>query len=519
MKIDENILLYGAAANVFFTALFRVFWYMIALQEAKARSIYSQETSFFQTPLLWSAIWEISLNLIHPNPYLSNISFEVYNSSKDIYLPYQLNDILCLIGVIVKSYYIMKQFYVSLEYNSNKMQRLFALYGADELGFMFSFKIFLIRKPNTFIAVSMIVSLIFFSFIIKVSERPLQDITPVPLLKDWDDLVWFCIITMTTVGYGDRVPFTLPARLATFFMILWGSIWTSLFISTLNSVFQLDSNALKALNLYHRTQSKNVMHQKAALVIQDLMKLNLKLLKDFSSVKKVHGSRLMKTDDADNIQKQIMLNLKHVKKLKKEMEFYKLETLYFEEDMMGKYDLLRDLEKQIVSKEIRAEEEYKYLFLESYFTSIMRLDPDFGKPKAMVTKIIYRDPPPQAIQPPPLPHKCEKCDERDHAKPDIKLIVPKIEPPKPAPVKLQLSVLPVKNWVWKSPKKPEPVVAPPPIVTPVPPPQPPVVAAPVVPEPKPVVAVEPAVQQSSAPPINVTIENSSLVISQNSLDS
>ncbi len=93
--------------------------------------IYSKETPFHRTPLLKEAIFEIFLNLLHPNPYLQGkmagnleYTFRVYNSSVGFYVNYSFNDILCIIGIVVKCYYMLKQVFLSLEYNSNKMQRL-----------------------------------------------------------------------------------------------------------------------------------------------------------------------------------------------------------------------------------------------------------------------------------------------------------------------------------------------------------------------------------------------------------
>ena len=113
------------------------------------------------------------------------------------------------------------------------------------------------RNPERFIVESLFLSLFFFSFLIRMLERyprltrPVTELTGHSLISDWDDVVWFCIITMSTsrlgsaVGYGDRVPKTLPARIITFFLMIWGSIWTSLFVSTLNTILSIEYNEKK----------------------------------------------------------------------------------------------------------------------------------------------------------------------------------------------------------------------------------------------------------------------------------
>ena len=119
------------------------------------------------------------------------------------------------------------------------------MYGGENIGFLFVFKIYLIRHPKSFIVYSLFSTLIFFGFIIRVVERPIMETVTNPSLLGWDDIIWYCIITTSTIGYGDKVPFTLPGRFTAFFMILWGGIWTSLFVSTLNTALNLGENEMK----------------------------------------------------------------------------------------------------------------------------------------------------------------------------------------------------------------------------------------------------------------------------------
>ncbi len=49
--------------------------------------------------------------------------------------------------------------------------------------------------------------------------------------------VWWAIVTITTVGYGDVVPLTLPGRIVGFFLMLSGLIALSLLTATVASIF------------------------------------------------------------------------------------------------------------------------------------------------------------------------------------------------------------------------------------------------------------------------------------------
>lgn len=72
------------------------------------------------------------------------------------------------------------------------------MYGGDEFSFLFGFKIYLIRYPKQFIAYSLFATLAFFGFIIRVVERPIMEMLQKPMLKDWVDILWFCVVTTST---------------------------------------------------------------------------------------------------------------------------------------------------------------------------------------------------------------------------------------------------------------------------------------------------------------------------------
>lgn len=78
------------------------------------------------------------------------------------------------------------------------------MFGGEEFNFIFGFKIYLIRYPKQFIAYSLFVTLFFFAFILRVVERPIMELLENPSMKDWVDILWFCIITTST----SRLSFT-----------------------------------------------------------------------------------------------------------------------------------------------------------------------------------------------------------------------------------------------------------------------------------------------------------------------
>lgn len=143
-----------------------------------------------------------------------------------------------------------------------------------------------------------------------------------------------------------------------------------MFVSTLFSIFNLEENEVKAVNLFHRTNMRRELELVASKVVTDTMKINSLLLKSF----KIYNNKgIGKHPDLEQLQKQIILNLKYVKNMKRQLDYYKLETLYFEDDMLTKIDLIRVREKEMLTKVIQAEKLYKEIFLDSNILDIKSL--------------------------------------------------------------------------------------------------------------------------------------------------
>jgi len=62
---------------------------------------------------------------------------------------------------------------------------------------------------------------------------------PRPFLIGWFEGIWWSFVSMTTVGYGDRVPKSLPARLFAMFWIVFGISILSVFTAMLSAQITL----------------------------------------------------------------------------------------------------------------------------------------------------------------------------------------------------------------------------------------------------------------------------------------
>jgi hypothetical protein len=64
----------------------------------------------------------------------------------------------------------------------------------------------------------------------------------------WNNF-WLIIITMSTIGYGDYFPRTLPGRFIVFVTAVWGVFLTSILVIALNNALQMDSSESKSHNI------------------------------------------------------------------------------------------------------------------------------------------------------------------------------------------------------------------------------------------------------------------------------
>ena len=46
-------------------------------------------------------------------------------------------------------------------------------------------------------------------------------------------MIWYVVITMTTIGYGDKTAKTIPSRIIVLLLIIWGNFWTSILLGSI----------------------------------------------------------------------------------------------------------------------------------------------------------------------------------------------------------------------------------------------------------------------------------------------
>ncbi len=88
---------------------------------------------------------------------------------------------------------------------------------------------YLLKQNYFFIPIDLIISALIGAGIVTILEPE--------TFETFFNAIWWAIVTMTTVGYGDIVPKSITTRLVSFFVIFAGISFVSLFTATISSMF------------------------------------------------------------------------------------------------------------------------------------------------------------------------------------------------------------------------------------------------------------------------------------------
>ena len=85
------------------------------------------------------------------------------------------------------------------------------------------------------------------AFIVRVFELPYFRVQKDKTFDSYFTAIWFTVITLTTIGYGDISPGTMPGQLFTILLAFWGSLLLSLVVVVLTNIFELSESEKIAL--------------------------------------------------------------------------------------------------------------------------------------------------------------------------------------------------------------------------------------------------------------------------------
>lgn len=284
-------------------------------------SVYTQ--SFFALFLL-----EFVLLMIHPSPFFVNLSFTQTNAEIKETTTYTINNvngIICIFNLLFQLIELFK----SSKYNSPRIQRINLMLNNRSLSPFLPIKNYIANHPLQFMLISFFCSIFFFSSVLIIIERPISVLSNRDL-DEWSEMFWYVIVSMTTIGYGDRVAKNVLSRFIIMILVIWGNFWSSIFLSSVYPYIQLTLREEKALNQIKRLRLKEEISRLSSDLIKKLVQLN------YMANKKIPTT----SEKIAKMNSQSFDILKEIRKLKKELKMLIEETNYFYDDVLSKIEMV-----------------------------------------------------------------------------------------------------------------------------------------------------------------------------------
>ena len=106
----------------------------------------------------------------------------------------------------------------------------------------FTFKCMIIRNPGLTVVCTLTASTFILAYILRIFEieyyRSINQID----FDNYFQAIWVIVVTMTTVGFGDLVPYSYIGRIIIMVTSFWGAFLISLVIVSVSKKFELTRN-------------------------------------------------------------------------------------------------------------------------------------------------------------------------------------------------------------------------------------------------------------------------------------
>ena len=226
---------------------------------------------FFFSSQFKHMIIELIIVTIMPLPYFEDFVWQNFNYEENISTFYSLNNIL-IFAMISRLVIIIDIFLKNIHYSSIKMHEILQSCDLEE-NTLFVIKCLLKKRPYQFFIASLIFSILVFSFGIRICELPLAIKLERESFQSYTTTIWMVMITMTTVGYGDYNPKTIPGRTLGFVLCIWGVFLMSMIVIILFQSLELSYEEKQALLIFNKLEAKKPLTNIAANLIKEIWKL------------------------------------------------------------------------------------------------------------------------------------------------------------------------------------------------------------------------------------------------------
>lgn len=198
---------------------------------------------------------------ITPYILLESYSFKIINDHEKIETEYSVNHVLTIV-MNLRWLYIYNMIFMHSDYFSIKMLKIMRIHRM-KYNNIFIIKLFIKKRPIGFFIFMFAITVCMFSFVIRLCELSLAVEEQTLGFDSFVVTMWVVIATLTTVGYGDYAPKTMPGRFLGFILCIWGIVEISIIVVVLFELLILNYSESQALYLFNKLEKNKKLKSMA----------------------------------------------------------------------------------------------------------------------------------------------------------------------------------------------------------------------------------------------------------------
>ncbi len=295
--------------------------YHIILQYLKCNNKILSNSNLMNSGLFGQFLFDIIIILCSPNIYYDNIILTASSGFNEYVIKFELNYIFIIV-MFSRSYRLFVLLMTYSDYYNFRAVRISYMMG-NKINILFPLKCFLYQHPKKSIIAIIFFIIVVFSFLLVIFEGPAYSFAklnnPETLndLSSYGNCVWYLLVTITTIGFGDYYAITNIGRLITVIVALLGNVVISILIYVTQVGFSLSATEQKIYNFTTRLDSKSKLDKVSAAYFKTTVRLVLAKNKLVDFLKN-NPIDLMYVDenDPDYSEIKIKANIKILNELK-----------------------------------------------------------------------------------------------------------------------------------------------------------------------------------------------------------
>lgn len=237
----------------------------------KLKSLVKPNSSIFDTNLLPSTGLLLLFCFVYPNYFLDAdwFKFRYIQGEHDIEMYYHANEMLLFLGLV--RYLFSLRFARNFsKFNSNSAHRVCRIFNFEN-NFFYVFRCYFKESPLWLASAIFVFMTFSFSYGIRIFERsnPFYD------FDKFFNSVWFTVVTMVTLGYGDILPITMGGRILAAILGIIGMINTYFVTLVMLNKVNLLNWESDLLERYCRAKMKDDLESVSIELMKTLLRLNL----------------------------------------------------------------------------------------------------------------------------------------------------------------------------------------------------------------------------------------------------